>query len=100
MYRQPPKQKIIIQRAIIYALMTISVIGLVVVLVFVMLGYQFDSSEGKIEQGGLVQFDSRPAGATVSIDGTVFGTRTASKTTMKAGHHDIEMKLKGYEAWR
>ena len=100
MYRQPPKQKIIIQRAIIYALMTISVIGLVVVLVFVMLGYQFDSSEGKIEQGGLVQFDSRPAGATVSIDGTVFGTRTASKTTMKAGHHDIEMKLKGYEAWK
>lgn len=100
MYRQPSKQKIIIQRAIIYALMTVSVIGLVVVLAFVMLGYQFDSSDGKIEQGGLVQFDSRPSGATVSIDGMPFGTRTASKTTMKAGSHDIEMKLKGYESWK
>jgi len=100
MYRQPSKQKIIIQRAIIYALMTVSVIGLVVVLAFVMLGYQFDSSDGKIEQGGLVQFDSRPSGATVSIDGTPFGTRTASKTTMKAGSHDIEMRLKGYESWK
>jgi hypothetical protein len=100
MYRQPSKQKIIIQRAIVYALMTVSVIGLVVVLAFVMLGYQFDSSDGKIEQGGLVQFDSRPSGASVSIDDMVFGTRTASKTTMKAGNHDIEMNLKGYESWK
>lgn len=100
MYRQPSKQKIIIQRAIIYALMTVSVIGLVVVLAFVMLGYQFDSNDGKIEQGGLVQFESRPSGATVAIDGSVFGTRTASKTTMKAGSHTIEMTVKGYESWK
>ncbi|MDX2776108.1 PEGA domain-containing protein [Streptomyces caniscabiei] len=88
------------QRVVVYSLMTLSVIGLVVVLVFVMLGYQFNSDDGKIEQGGLVQFDSQPSGAEVTIDGRAFGTRTASKTTMTAGQHYITMSREGYAPWQ
>ena len=80
--------------------MTLSVITLVVVLVFVMLGYQFNSNDGKIEQGGLVQFDSQPSGANVTIDGNSFGTQTASKTTMTAGQHFITINRNGYNTWQ
>lgn len=100
MYRQPSKQKVLLQRVVVYSLMTLSVVGLVVVLVFVMLGYQFNSDDGKIEQGGLVQFDSQPSGAEVTIDGRAFGTRTASKTTMTAGQHYITMSREGYTSWQ
>ena len=100
MYRQPSKHKVLMQRIVVYSLMTLSVIGLVVVLVFVMLGYQFNSDDGKIEQGGLVQFDSQPSGAEVTIDGAAFSTRTASKTTMTAGQHYITMNREGYTPWQ
>lgn len=100
MYRQPSKKKILLQRFAVYGLMTLSVIGLVIVLVFVMLGYQFNSDDGRIEQGGLVQFDSHPSGADVTIDGNPFGTRTASKTTMNAGNHTVSMSKSGYATWK
>ncbi len=80
--------------------MTLATVSLVTVLVFIMLGYQFNSSDGKIEQGGLVQFDSRPAGASVTIDGMAFGTRTPSKTTMASGQHFITMNRSGYNMWQ
>jgi PEGA domain-containing protein len=100
MYHQPSKRKILIQRTAIYALMTIATVGLVVVLVFVMLGYQYNGNDGKIEQGGLVQFDSRPTGADVTIDGGRFGTRTTSKTTMSSGRHFITMERAQYRKWQ
>ena len=80
--------------------MTLSVVTLVIVLVFVMLGYQFNSNDGRIEQGGLVQFDSQPSGASVTIDGNSFGTQTTSKTTMTAGQHFITMNRAGYNQWQ
>lgn len=100
MYHQPSPRKQIIQRAIVYGLMTVTVIGLVAVLVFIMLGYQFNRDDGRIEQGGLVQFDSRPTGGKVSIDGASFGTRTPSKTTLLAGQHFVKMERDGYRSWQ
>lgn len=80
--------------------MSVSVIVLVSVLVFFMLGYQVNRTDGKIEQGGLVQFNTQPAGADVKIDGTILGTRTASRKTMNAGQHYITMERKGYKTWQ
>lgn len=100
MYRQPSKRKVIIQRTAVYVLMTVSIVSLVTVLVFVILGYQYDSSNGKIEQGGLVQFDSQPTGANITIDGRLFGAQTASKTTMTTGLHTISMSSPGYQTWQ
>lgn len=100
MYHPPPKRKQLIQRFAVYGLMSISVVGLVIVLVLIMLGYQFNRNDGKIEQGGLVQFDSHPGGVNVGIDGTSFGTRTPSKTTMTSGDHFITMNRDGYRQWQ
>jgi hypothetical protein len=100
MYHPPSKRKEIIRRTVIYSFMSAVVIGLVTALVLIMLGYQFNRNDGRIEQGGLVQFDSRPTGANVTIDGANFGTRTPSKTTLSAGQHYVTMQLEGYKTWQ
>ena len=100
MYRQPPKRQQAIRRAVIYSIMSVIVVALVAILIFIMLGYQFNRSDGKIEQGGLVQFDSKPTGANVSIDGASFGSQTSSKTTLTAGQHFVTMSRSGYKTWQ
>ena len=100
MYHPPSKQKQVVQRVVVYGLMSLSVIALVTLLVFVMLGYQFNKTDGKIEQGGLVQFSSTPSGASVGIDSKSFGTQTAARTTMTAGAHYITMNKTGYRQWQ
>jgi hypothetical protein len=100
MYRQPSKRKQLLQRISIYSIMSIAVVILVGILVFFMLGYQINKSDGKIEQGGLVQFNTRPAGADVTIDGQTLGTRTASRKTLPTGQHFITMQREGYHNWQ
>lgn len=100
MYHQPSKRKLLIRRIVSYGFMTIAVVTLVTVLVFIMLGYRYNGNDGKIEQGGLVQFDSRPNGANVTIDGVPFKTRTPSKATLTAGSHTIKMERNGYNPWQ
>lgn len=67
--------------------MVLSVISIVVVLILITQGYRFNHFDGKLEQGGLVQFNSRPTGATVSVDGMALANRTASKITLSTGPH-------------
>lgn len=83
----------------IYGLMVFSVISIVAILILVILGYRYNAFDGKVEQGGLVQFDSRPSGATVAVDGTNLANRTASKITLTAGSHTIMMSRDGYGSW-
>jgi hypothetical protein len=100
MYRQPSKRKQLLQRISIYSVMSIAVVVLVAILVFFMLGYQFNRTDGTIEQGGLVQFNTQPAGADVTIDGKTLGTRTASRKTLDTGQHYITMQREGYKTWQ
>ncbi len=46
-----------------------------------------------------VSVASRPAGAEVLVDGTVVGT-TPLDVEVTAGRRDIELRLRGYNAWR
>lgn len=100
MYHQPSKRKQLIQRVAIYSVMSTAVVVLVAILVFFMLGYQINQKQGTIEQGGLVQFNTSPAGANVVIDGKSLGTRTASRKTLSSGQHFISMEQTGYKAWQ
>lgn len=87
------------QLAFVYSLMVIAVIATVAVLVLVLQGYRFNRYDGKVEQGGLVQFDSRPSGAAVAIDGMQLANRTASKITLSAGSHTVTMSRDRYTTW-
>lgn len=100
MYHPPSKRTQLLRRITVYGAMTVSVIIFVVILVFVTLGYQFDQAKGRVEQGGLVQFDTRSGSATITIDGTDFGAQTPAKTTLLPGQHTFTMSAKGYDTWR
>lgn len=100
MYHQSSRRKELMKRTLVYVVMCLSIIALVVILLFIVLGYRFNRSDGRIEQGGLLQFDTRPSGADVAIDGTSVGSRTASKATVSAGQHFITMTRGGYRQWQ
>lgn len=100
MYRQPSKRRQLTQRILVYIAMSIAVIALVVVLLFIMQGYRLNQQDGRLEQGGLMQFDSKPTGADVAIDGVTLGTRTTNKATASAGQHFVAMNKTGYRTWQ
>ncbi len=86
-------------RIITYTAMTLSVLAIAGVLIFFIQGYRIDTN-GQIEQGALVQFDSIPSGATVTVDNKTLGSTTSTKSTIQAGTHTFVMQYKGYEPWQ
>ncbi|MDO4712711.1 MAG: PEGA domain-containing protein [Candidatus Saccharibacteria bacterium] len=99
MYRKRDRKKELARRTLVYAVMTLSMIGLVITVMFNVMGYRLDLTTRTVEQTGLVQFDSFPKGARVAVDGEDIGT-TYAKTTASPGQRQFSMKLKGYEPWQ
>lgn len=85
---------------LIYSLMVVTIVALVAILILLAQGYRFNRYDGKIEQGGLVQFDSRPSGATVTLDGSQLANKTGSKLTVSSGAHTVTMTKPGYTTWK
>ncbi len=99
MYRAPSKQRQRIERLLIYGAMTATVVLLVTTLVFVMLGYRFNQSTSTIEQGGLVQFNTRPTGANVTVGSARLTDQTPSKITVNPADYTVNMTKEGYLDW-
>src|SRR5690606_25995375 len=89
----------LIIRTLVYSLMTVSVVVIVTILMLIILGYSFNRQDGRLEQGGLLQFASIPSGATVTLNEMKLGSRTPSKTNADARSHSVRMDLSGYRAW-
>ena len=100
MQRRTSKRRQIIMRSLVYGLMTLSVLSIVTVLMLIILGYSFNRQDGRLEQGGLLQYASTPSGATVTLDGIQTGSRTPSKSNVDAKSHHVQMDLKGYRSWQ
>lgn len=79
--------------------MVLSVIAIVTVAILAAMGFMI-SSNGEIEQSGLMQLHTMPTGATVSIDGSVLFSRTNLSRTLAAGTHSIEISRDKYDSWQ
>ena len=99
MFKKPSKKQFIIRRVILSSIATLAVIILAAVTILFMLGYRLDSGNGRLEQGALLQFDSMPNGADVTVDDRYIGSRTPNKQTVIAGTHTVKMSKNGYEDW-
>lgn len=99
MHRRTSKQKKRAQLAFIYTLMSLAVVTGVVALILIVQGYRFNRYDGRVEQGALVQFNSRPDGATVTVDQVKLANRTQSKVTVTAGKRTFTMSRDGYTTW-
>jgi hypothetical protein len=82
-----------------YGAMTVATILGTIVLVLFAMGYRFDTNF-KFAQGGLVQFNSFPNNAVVSVDGMQQNFHTPGNANLSAGHHTIDLSLAGYQPWR
>lgn len=99
MFKKPTKRQFIIRRIILSSIATLAVIIIATAAILFMLGYRLDSNNGRLEQGALLQFDSAPNSADVSIDDVVIGSKTATKQTVVAGTHSIKISKAGYQDW-
>ena len=100
MNQKAKKRALRIRLTVIYSLMVLAVLLLVAGLYFIVQGYRFNRFDGKIVQGGLVQFNSTPTGADVWLDEVRLANKTQSKLTVGTGAHTVTMKKDGYNAWK
>lgn len=100
MYHPASRRRQLIARTLVYAAMTITVLVIVTISIFIILGYSFNRKDGRIEQGGLLQFASKPSGAMVTVDGALLGSRTPTKTTTDAKSHFVTFTRDGYRPWQ
>lgn len=99
MHQATSKQRQLVRRIVVYSVMVISVITLVTILVLLMLGYRFNKTSNSLQQGGLVQFISRPSGATISIGSANLSNKTPTKITVNPGEYMATMSRKDYRSW-
>ncbi|MBL8159708.1 PEGA domain-containing protein [Candidatus Saccharibacteria bacterium] len=81
-----------------YGAMTIATILLAVLSIYFVLGYRVNKSL-QVEQGGLMKFDSRPRGATVTLNG-VQARQTRYQVNAETGEHTIRYEREGYHPWQ
>jgi hypothetical protein len=99
MYKKPPKHVQRTRLAVLYSIMTLSVIAVVGVLVMIVANYRYNRATGTFEQSGLVQFASTPSAATVEIDDTTLTSRTSTKSSVRPGEHRFAVWREGYQTW-
>jgi len=99
MFNLSKKQFAVIRRVLFSVVGTLSVLIIVTASILFMLGYRLDSGNGHLEQGALLQFDSKPSGADVTVDGKSINGQTATKQTVIAGVHSVKISKNGYEDW-
>lgn len=99
MFRRPNKKQLLIRRIIVSIITVLSVIVIASGTILFILGYRLDSEKGQLEQGALLQFDSKPGGAAVTIDSKPTNNRTATKQSVIAGLHSFTVTKDGYEPW-
>lgn len=100
MYQAPQKRRQAVKLTILYTFMTLFVAITVTMLVFFMLGYRFNKTSNTIIQGGLVQFETKPGGAKVTIGTAKLAGRTPSKITVNPGSYKVSMERANYRPWQ
>ena len=98
MFKRPTKKQLLVRRLFFSTVATFSVLIILTVTILFLQGFRLDSGN-RLSQGALLQFDSTPNAASVSIDGKDTGVRTAGKQTVVAGVHTVLFKKDRYEDW-
>lgn len=100
MYRARSKRAERRRLILTYTLAPLFIAAVVALLVFYMLGYRFSLANHTVSQGGLLQLDSKPSGAAITIDTYRLPSRTAARYDAAAGLHTVTMQLDGYVPWQ
>ena len=100
MHRARTKKQELRRRLLTYTIAPI-VIGVgVSVLVMYIIGYRYNSTDQTVDQGGLVQFATKPTGAQVEVDGAKLRRATNTRLDASSGTHTVTMTKAGYRPWQ
>lgn len=80
------------------SLMTLAAISVVIILVLVVSGYWINENF-EVSRSGMLQINSSPIGATVSIDDEQLSQRTSTSRVIPAGEHTVKIEKDGYSSW-
>lgn len=100
MYHPPSKKVRFWRRLSVIAVMSAAVVCGVIILTALTLGYGFNEKDGRIEQGGILQMGSAPSGASITVNGTAFGSQTPTKLVSQPGDYAVTMNKTGYRQWQ
>lgn len=100
MYKARSKRERRIRFFLTYTIVPVLVVSLATAFVLMIQGYRFNPSDQKVFQAGLVQFGSRPSGASISFDGEQLSSKTRARLNISSGVHTIGMALDGYVPWQ
>ena len=79
--------------------MTLAVVSISILCILLIMGFRFDITDRTIEQGGLLQFRSTPAGARVILNDRQLSAVTPTKRDVAVGNHSVTMQRQGYKSW-
>lgn len=79
--------------------MVLTVVALVFLLTFIVMGYKI-TNDGELEQDGFLQVRTSPSGAVVTIDDDQLLSRTNMSKAISAGEHEISFSKDGYGTWK
>ncbi len=95
----PDLKKATILHVISCSIMLVAIVFGVAICTALAMGYRFDILSGKISQVALLQFNSLPKQATVTIDGNKLSANTPVRANVPAGVHRITLQRNGYRPW-
>ncbi len=98
MERERKKRARAAKLAITEVIMVVAVIGMIILLTFLAMGYNVNK-DGEVSQQGIAQIHSMPSGASIAIDGNSILPRTNTNRMMEAGEHYVELTRDNYDSW-
>ena len=78
--------------------MGFSILVIVAIVLLIAMGYSF-TKDGNLEQSGLLQVNSTPSGATVTIDDIQQFSRTNMSKMLTSGLHHVTVTKTNYDTW-
>lgn len=96
---QQNSRKAVAARFFVYGLMALAVIVGVILTLGWAMGFRFNLTSGQLSQVALMQFDSFPQGATISVNGAIIGSQTATHLNVDTGRKHVVISRDGYRNW-
>lgn len=94
----PKRRRAAVLRVVAYAVViTLSTIT-TLILLYIALGYRFDSTNGRVTRSGLLIVGNKPQAANIYVDGRLTATAT-SRLELTTGSYNIALKRSGYRDW-
>jgi hypothetical protein len=87
------------RRTIISVISFAAFIFVTLVVILLAQGYRLDRATRQLYGTGIIQIETNPQGAQVSLNGKLWGTTNTTISNLAAGTYDVKVQKPGYSDW-